>query len=281
MHAPAGGAGGHGAGRGRGVVHQGDDGAGLHGPAARPRSAVVAASATQGIGRLDRHGDGPSGAWRGRRRRRERPGRRPRSGSARPAAGAVGRRRPCRPWPRPVCGPPPDPDPRRRSGLASEASTWPNSSKMRSRASGGTPGPVSSMMKASFGRLSRPPARSMAMRTPPVSVNFTALPARLNRIWRRRPSSARTSGASGATDQTSDRPLSWARGLSSSATPRTSASRLDRLGVQLQLARVEPGVVQQVVDQAQQVLGRVPRRARHRRAGRRPGGCGPAGPACR
>jgi len=80
--------------------------------------------------------------------------------------------------------------------------------KTRSNSLSGMPGPVSSMMKASFGRLSRPPARSMAMRTPPVSVNLTALPARLNRTCLSRPSSATMSGASCAIDQTISRPFS-------------------------------------------------------------------------
>ena len=103
-------------------------------------------------------------------------------------------------------------------------SAWPNSSNTLSRASPGTPGPVSLTEKRRVAMFFFTWGQETTISTPPASVNFTALPARLNSIWRRRPSSARTSGTSSSTVQAMSRPLSCAFGLSSSVTPWTSSS---------------------------------------------------------
>ncbi len=106
-----------------------------------------------------------------------------------------------RPSPVPPC---------RRAGPCSACS---NSAKIRSIASGGTPGPVSRTAKrkspaVAMRRTWREPDVSA---TPPWSVNLMALPMRFIRIWRTRISSPITVfGRSGAANQPISSPLSRA-----------------------------------------------------------------------
>jgi hypothetical protein len=65
-----------------------------------------------------------------------------------------------------------------------ELSTWRNFSKMRSRSSGGMPGPVSLTLNSKW-----PSSAPAVMRTSPALVNLMALPTRLSSTWVRRCSS--------------------------------------------------------------------------------------------
>ena len=102
-------------------------------------------------------------------------------------------------------------------------------------------------------RFATPAATSIAT-SPPV-VNLMALPTRLTRIWRRRPGSPRRNvGTSGSMRQTSSRPFSWARTASSSAASSSMARRSKSSVLQLQLAGLDLGEVEDVVDDAEQRL---------------------------
>ena len=93
--------------------------------------------------------------------------------------------------------------------------------------------------------------------TSPSSVNLMALPTRLSSTCRSRPASpTRASGTSGCTWQTSSSPFLWARTararrVSPDRRPQREVGR-----VQLQLAGLDLGEVEQVVDDAEQVVGR-------------------------
>ena len=94
-----------------------------------------------------------------------------------------------------------------------------NSWKMRACASGAMPMPVSRTWK-----LTSPACApgSATIATPPRSVNFTALPARLSSTWRSRGASPTTSVASrSSTNAAISMSLACARGLSSSASSST------------------------------------------------------------
>src|SRR6202040_2478342 len=78
------------------------------------------------------------------------------------------------------------PSPTPPSPRVSRASTWTNGSKMRSNLSCGTPMPVSWTW---ISIASSKTAHSTRMR-PPRSVNLSALPTRLSKIWRKRSGSA-------------------------------------------------------------------------------------------
>jgi hypothetical protein len=74
-------------------------------------------------------------------------------------------------------------------------------------------------------KRSRPSACSTTLASrPPDSVNLTALPAKLSRIWRIRPSSARIRPSPAGVLQPTSSPFSPARGASSSQTERTMSS---------------------------------------------------------
>ncbi len=151
---------------------------------------------------------GPSTGWSGSRTRNTEPCPGELSTSTKPSMRSTMRRVMARPSPVPAP----------RAALSPPCS---NSSKIAPRRSAGMPGPVSSTEKT----ISSPDPRSTPMQTPPVSVNLTALPARLNRICRRRSRSERTIlGTSRATKDAISVPLSWARGARSSTTPWTVLS---------------------------------------------------------
>ena len=91
----------------------------------------------------------------------------------------------------------------------------------------------------------------------PSSVNLMALPTRLSSTWRSRPASpTRASGTSGCTWQISSSPFLWARTararrVSPDRRPQGEVGR-----VQLELAGLDLGEVEHVVDDAEQGVGR-------------------------
>ena len=95
------------------------------------------------------------------------------------------------------------------------------------------------------------------MTTSPSAVNFTALEPRLSSTCRIRvPSPSSAAGTSGWTSTSSSSPLPWAVPArmrpTSSTTPGTSTVGL----LELELARLDLGEVQDVVDDDEQALGR-------------------------
>jgi hypothetical protein len=104
----------------------------------------------------------------------------------------------------------------------------------------------------------RPGPRRTPQQHAAVSVNFTALPAKLSRIWRRRPSSARIEPTRrrgpGDLQALSRGPAATAaRDAAQQASTSIGAGCSSTAGAQL-------GEVQHVVDQGQQVLAAVAQR---------------------
>ena len=84
-----------------------------------------------------------------------------------------------------------------------------------------------------------------------------ALPTRLSSTWRSRPASpTRASGTSGCTWQISSSPLLWARTASARSVSPDRRPQREVGRVQLQLAGRDLREVEQVVDDAEQVVGR-------------------------
>ena len=147
-----------------------------------------------------------------------------------------------------------------------------NSWKMRACCSGAMPMPVS---RTSNTISSGCAPGSTTTLTPPVSVNLMALPARLSSTWRSRVASPITrSGSRSSTSEAISRPLACARGASSSTTSSTSVASANGCGVELELAGLDLGEVENVLDQRQQrVAGRL--------GGLDVGRSAPASAACR
>ena len=111
-------------------------------------------------------------------------------------------------------------------------------------------------------------ARRRSTSTPPADVNLTALPTRLRRTWaRRRPSPWRAPGTSGATVSVRRRPLAAARSAIIERRCSMTSPEGEVAGLQGQLAGLDLGQVEDVVDDLQQVL----RRSRRSCPGARPG----------
>ena len=93
----------------------------------------------------------------------------------------------------------------------------------------------------------------------PASVNLMALPTRLTRTCRSRPGSpTRSSGTSGATWQASSSPFWSARRASGAERVAEGvAQRRSRHAVQVELAGLDLGEVEDVVDDAEQGVGRL------------------------
>jgi hypothetical protein len=110
--------------------------------------------------------------------------------------------------------------------------------------------------------------------TEPRSVNLTALPTRLPRIWRSRTGSPRTgSRTPGSMCRCRRRPLDSAERSISCSTPSSSSRRLNGRGFQLELVGLELGIVEDVVDDPQQLLrGAVGRAHQLVLVGLQPGG---------
>ena len=90
---------------------------------------------------------------------------------------------------------------------------------------------------------------------PPCGVNLTAFESRLNTTWRIRRSSPCTRSTAGSSTSSSCTPFFSARSLTIT-TPRSSASRSEkRPALELQLACLHLGQVEDVVDQGEQVVG--------------------------
>ena len=148
-----------------------------------------------------------------------------------------------------IASPRPTPDSRRRPWSACS-----KGAKMRSWSSGAMPMPVSSTEKRSSTRPSSARAQCTPRTTRPVSVNLMALPSRLSRICRRRLSSAST---------TSGRSIGQVEEELQPLVARIHAHHRDELleqraqphrrGVELQVPGPDPGQIEQVVDQGQQV----------------------------
>ncbi len=102
-----------------------------------------------------------------------------------------------------------------------------NSWKMRACASGAIPMPVSRTRNVT---VSGALPGSTVTETPPVSVNFTALPARFISTWRNRaPSPTTSAGSRSSTKDAISISLAWARGASNSTASSISvASRNGR-----------------------------------------------------
>ena len=96
-----------------------------------------------------------------------------------------------------------------------------------------------------------------ATTTSPRSVNLIALPTRLTSTWRSRPESPiRASGTSGAIRQASSRPLACARSARVCKVSSSASRRPNGASVEAQLAGLDLGEVEDVVDDRQQRLGR-------------------------
>ena len=167
----------------------------------------------------------------------------------RPSISSTSRLEMARPRPVPLC---------RRAGPLSACS---NSAKMRSIASGGTPGPVSRTAKRSM--ISAVPPRAApgvgcsVSATPPLSVNLMALPIRFIRIWRTRISSPITVFGKSRSRQPADLQCLVAGARRQQLDhPLRGVGDVERSGAELDLARLDLGEVEHLVDQRQQRLGR-------------------------
>ena len=129
-----------------------------------------------------------------------------------------------------------------------------NSSKMRACASGAMPMPVSRTAKRDLAR--RAPG-STTIATPPCSVNFTALPARLSSTWRSRAASPMTRPGRRVVDEDA---------ISSAFRLRARRQQLDdfldqRAEIERPRFEIEPagldlGEIEDLLDQRQQRLAR-------------------------
>ncbi len=166
--------------------------------------------------------------------------------------------------------------------VASEASTWPNSSKMRARASSGhagagvvdDEGQASARVvgaagaldrdadAAGVGELHRVAGEVEQDLTQPAFVGED-----VGRVGGDRPDDLQ--------------PLVVGAGAEQFGDAAHQAFQIDGRRVELQLAGLQPGVVEQVVDQAQQVFGRVARGLGIGALGAVQPGAGQAGRACR
>src|SRR4051812_29195314 len=116
---------------------------------------------------------------------------------------------------------------------------------MASRRSNGTPGPVSvtETVSVSASRTTRSP-------TPPRSVNFTALPARLSRTWRSRAASPIASaGTSGATKTRDFQPFVVRARCEQLNDALHKRRNREALVQNIELARFDAGKIEQVLDQ--------------------------------
>ena len=140
-----------------------------------------------------------------------------------------------------------------------EPSACANASKISRCFSGGMPMPVSLTEKASVDASLRPARRlATSTSTSPAAVNLIALPTRLTITCRSRAASPTTSGGtSGATRETSSSPFWCARTPRVRSVSPMSSRRSNGSGHEVEPAGLDAREVQQVVDQAEQRLGRV------------------------
>ena len=118
--------------------------------------------------------------------------------------------------------------------------------------------------------------------TSPRSVNLTALPTRLTRTCRSRPASpTRTSGTSAADLAGQFQPLLVRPQGQRLQGVAQGVAQVEGDCVQLQLARLDLGEVEDVVDDRQQRLGRTPGPSRGTRAARAGGRCPAPARSCR
>ena len=109
-------------------------------------------------------------------------------------------------------------------------------------------------------RCARSPGSTMTA-TPPASVNLMALPARLSSTWRKRAASPTTCpGSRSSTNDAISIPFACARGASSSTVSSTSADKRERPRLQIELAGLDLGEIENFLDQRQQRFARGLRR---------------------
>ena len=104
-----------------------------------------------------------------------------------------------------------------------DESTWEKASNSEGSLSSGMPHPVSVTLKRTLPGPARP--GSMAISTPPVSVNLIALLARLLSTWRSLVGSAFTGGIRGSTKTARSRPFCVARSAKRLATSSAISAR--------------------------------------------------------
>ena len=138
-----------------------------------------------------------------------------------------------------------------------DASACVNAWNRRDCASAAMPMPVSRTSKRSWCCAVVSPTRRTLIEIEPRSVNFTALLIRLVSTWRRRTGSPRTGRRTpGSRCRCRRRPLDSAGRSISCMTASSRSRRLNVGGFQFELVRFELGVVEDVVDDAQQLLRR-------------------------
>ncbi len=107
------------------------------------------------------------------------------------------------------------------------------------------------------------------MRTPPLSVNFIALPTRLVSTWRRRMPSVRMERGTGAAMiERISMPLAWARVPSKFDHAFDQAAQLHLFFFERHHARFDLGEIEDVVDQRKQRFARIGGSLRYRCAAR-------------
>jgi hypothetical protein len=139
-----------------------------------------------------------------------------------------------------------------------DASAWMKLSKSRFCCAASIPMPVSVTSKRT--PIALPCSDSLRTRriTSPESVNLTALPSMLMRIWRIRPGSPRRRiDICGSTITASSRSFSSAFGATSFAASSTTTRRSKSIDLDVELARLDLREIEDVVDDGQQRLRRL------------------------